>query len=313
MTRNALYFPFFAPPTTGGDFIAIDHIASLNRLGFDAKALYLRNDIGYRQFSVPVASGNIRFNERDIVVIGEVHKQLFDRLYRVNCIKVLHNQNPYYTFMGFDSVQQLNAYPLTHILTTSAYTKKILLGLGVAKPILVVRPFIPSYFAPGEKLLQIAYTTYKRGVEPGFVIGVFRSRYPELEHVPWLELRDMPRPACAAVMAQCAIYAAFPMLEGLGLMSLEAMASGCQVVGYVGAGGIEYATEDNGVWIGEGDHESFALKLKEACDLFLSNGRNRYVEYGISTARRYSQEIFERQIREAYMQIMGSMAEDFRF
>jgi len=46
-------------------------------------------------------------------------------------------------------------------------------------------------------------------------------------------------PGCAKVMAQSAIYGAFPLLEGLGLMSLEAMTSGCHVVGYVGGGEIE--------------------------------------------------------------------------
>jgi len=312
MPQNFLYFPFFVPPVTGGDFIAIDHITTLDRLGFNAKALYLRNDLGHLQFSVPTVAGNVRLNERDIVVIGEVHKQLFDRIRPVNCRKVMHNQNPFYTFMGFDSVQQLNEYPLTHILTTSTYTKKLLHDFGVAKPILVVRPFIPSYFSPGEKILQIAYTTYKRSFEPGFVIGLFKSRYPELAHVPWVELRNMSRAACARIMAQSVIYAAFPQLEGLGLMSLEAMASGCHVIGYLGGGGIEYARDDNGSWIEEGDHEKFVLSIKEACDLFLFKTPNPYVEAGILTAHNYSQQAFEEQIKDAYMQIMGSRAESYR-
>jgi glycosyltransferase involved in cell wall biosynthesis len=113
-------------------------------------------------------------------------------------------------------------------------------------------------------------------------------------------------------MAQSAVYAAFPRLEGLGLMSLEAMASGCHVVGYVGNGGVEYATDDNGMWVEEGDHNAFAAKLKEACDLVLSKAPNRYVENGIATARRYSQEAFDQQLKDAYMQIMGPMADQFR-
>jgi len=63
-------------------------------------------------------------------------------------------------------------------------------------------------------------------------MGVFRSKFTELAHVPWLPLLNMPRQGCAKVMAQSAIYAAFPLLEGLGLMNLEAMASGCHVVGF---------------------------------------------------------------------------------
>lgn len=313
MSQNTLYFPFYVPPVTGGDFIAVDHIAVLNCLGFDAKALYLRPDFGFQQFSVPtVSAGNVNLKEHDIVIVGEIHKQLFAQLKSVNCVKVLHNQNPFYTFQGFDSVQQLNEYPLTHIVTLSEFTKKVLHGLGVAKPILVVRPYIPLYFSPVEKRFQIAYSPYKRNFEPGFVIGAFKSRFPELANISWLPLTKMSRPACAQIMAQSAVYAAFPLLEGLGLMNLEAMASGCHVVGYIGSGGIEYATDDNGIWIEEGDHELFVLKIKEACDLFLSKARNPYVENGIATARGYSPERFEQQLRETYMAIMGSMAEKFR-
>jgi len=144
MSRNALYFSFITPPNTGGDFIAIDHIAALNRLGFDAKALYLRNDLGYLNFPVPAVSGSLRLNQNDIIIIAETHKQIFEQVRSVDCVKVLNDQNPFYTFHSFDSGQQLNEYPFAHIVTLSGYTKKLLHQLGVAKPILVVRPFIPS-------------------------------------------------------------------------------------------------------------------------------------------------------------------------
>jgi len=65
-------------------------------------------------------------------------------------------------------------------------------------------------------------------------------------------------------MRQSAVYAAFPLREGLGLMCLEAMASGCLVVGYTGQGGMEYATMYNGHWIEEGYHENFVKALAEA-------------------------------------------------
>lgn len=313
MSQNTIYFPFYDPPHTGGDFVNIEHITALNRFGFNAKALYLSSDLGYLQFPVPtVKSAGLNVTEHDIMVVPELHRRLFNQLKSVDCMKVMHNQAPYYTFLGFESVRHLNEYPLTHIITCSEFAKKMLRELGVTKPILLVRPYIPSFFSPAEKRLQIAFAPRKRPIETSFIVGTFKSRFPDLAHIPWVSLVNVSRQACAEAMAQSAIYAAFPRLEALGLMNLEAMASGCHVVGYTGNGGDEYATDDNGTWIKEGDYETFAVKLKEACDLVLSKAPNRYVENGIATARRYSQEAFDQQLKDAYLQIMGPMADKFR-
>lgn len=310
---NTLYFPFYVPPVTGGDFVNVDHIKGLNNLGFDAKALYLQSDLGYLQFQVPVANGaGVRFKPDDIVVVGEIHKQLFDQLRTLDCVKVLHNQAPYYTFFGFDTVQQLNEYPLSHVITSSHFAKAKLIDMGVTKPIWCVRPFIPSFFAPGTKRLQIAFTPNKRPHESSYVMGLFKSKFPEFANVPWLSLTGMPRGSCAQIMAQSAIYAAFPLLEGLGLMTLEAMASGCHVVGYTGSGGTEYSTSGNGFWIDEGRHETFVLKLKACCDMVRDKLPAPNIDLGMETARGYSQAHFEAQLQACYLDIMGPRANQFR-
>jgi glycosyltransferase involved in cell wall biosynthesis len=308
---STLYFPFYVPPVTGGDFVVIDHIKGLNKLGFDAKALYLQSDLGYLQFQVPVVS-RAQLKSNDIVVVGEVHKQLFEQLRAIDCIKVLHNQNPYYTFYSFDTVQQVNDYPLTHIIAPSRFTKAKLAEMGITKPVCCVQPFIPSYFAPGTKKLQIAFSPNKRFSESNYVMGRFKSRYPEFANVPWASLTRMTRQDCAKIMSQSAIYAAFPLLEGLGLMGLEAMASGCQVVGYTGGGGAEYSTSSNGFWIDEGDHETFVLELKRCCDIARAGALAPHIERGLETARVYSEETFEAQLQDCYLNIMGSLADNFR-
>jgi glycosyltransferase involved in cell wall biosynthesis len=95
-------------------------------------------------------------------------------------------------------------------------------------------------------------------------------------------------------------------------MSLEAMASGCLVVGYTGHGGSEYATEDNGIWVEDGNHAEFARKLSDACALVKAVPLNSYVENAIATARTYSLENFRQQLKEVYLAIMGPTAERFR-
>ena len=56
-------------------------------------------------------------------------------------------------------------------------------------------------------------------------------------------------------------------LEGFGLPPLEAMASGCLVVGFTGFGGLEYATKENGFWCGEDDLVTCACTLATAVRL----------------------------------------------
>jgi hypothetical protein len=310
MGHSSFYFSFYTPPTTGGDFVTIDHIAGLSRFGFDASALYFGSDLGYREFPVPAKPArNVKLNPDDIVVIGECQRAVFEQLRFVDCTKVMHNQNPYYMLSyGFDSVQRLNDYPLTHIIVPSIFAKNRLLDMGVTKPIRHVRPSIPEYFQPAAKRLQIAFSPNKRPQESAFIIAAFKARYPEFANVAWVPLSGISRQACAQIMAQSAVYAAFPMLEGLGLMCLEAMASGCLVVGYTGQGGKEYATIYNGHWIEEGDHENFVKTLAEGLHRARSEPPDPGIEAGIQTARGYSLENFETQLKQTYLELLGTRA-----
>jgi len=102
MAQNTIYYGFSLPPVTGGDFVALDHIAGLIRQGFDAKAFYGASDNGYTKFPVPVARLGTAFRPDDIVVLGENHS--FEGARAIPAIKLMHNQNPYLTFFGIDSV-----------------------------------------------------------------------------------------------------------------------------------------------------------------------------------------------------------------
>lgn len=144
-------------------------------------------------------------------------------------------------------------------------------------------------------------------------MGYFRSAFPELTHVPCIPITGLSREGGARVLAQSAVYAAFPHLESLGLMCLEAMACGCHVVGYTGGGGTEYANDGNGFWIEEsGDHhKTFSKRIKKALDL-VSAGETEQIRGGLKTARQYSRPAFSASVREAYGKILGQQVDDFR-
>jgi hypothetical protein len=310
MARNIIYYGFSLPPVTGGDFVSLDHIAGLIRLGFDARAFYGASDNGHAQFPVPVARLGTAFQPDDIMVLGENHS--FAAARAIPAIKVMHNQNPYFTFFGIESVAELNAYPLVHILVSSDFGAAKLAEMGVRKPISRVHPALPDYFAPKPKKFQIAYAPGKRELEANFLKGYFRAVAPDYAHVPWIALSGMTREACAGAMAGSAVYAALPLLESLGLMSLEAMASGCHVVGYTGHGGAEYATPENGDWIADGDHADFAAKLRAACRLHESGAANPKIDAGSVTAARFNGTNFDRELAAAWTGILGGKAGLYR-
>jgi len=307
-----IYYIFAAPPHTGGDHIAVQHIAALNRMGFNARVFYSSRDEGWRQFTVPVALPGPSLSDRDIFVAGEDQKVLFQGLRNAPCIKVMHNQNPFYTFDGFADVAAVNAYPFRHILLISDFCGEVLKKLGVQHPMTRVRPPVPEFFKPKPKKLQIAYSPRKRGPEGTFLSALFKVRCPEYAHVPWLPLINMSRQMAAGIMGETAVYAGLAWLESLGLMNLEAMASGCHVVGYVGHGGAEYVTPDNGDWIADGDHEAFVEKLGAACKLFESGEENPRIAAGFATAADFSQENFETNLLDAWTAILGADLAQYR-
>lgn len=307
-----IYYVFATPPCSGGDYIAVQHIAALNRMGFNAQAFYSSRDEGWRQFTVPVTVPGPLLTDRDIFVAGEDQKVLFQGLRATPCIKVMHNQNPFYTFDGFADVAAVNAYPFSHILLISDFCGEILKKLGVQHPMTRVRPPVPAFFKPKAKKFQIAYSPRKRGPEGAFLSAFFKACFPDYAHVPWLPLINMSRERTADVMGETAIYAGLPWLESLGLMNLEAMASGCHVVSYVGHGGAEYVTPRNGDWIAEGDHETFVGKLADACRLFESGQENPRMAAGFAAAANFSQENFESNLRDAWTAILGANLDQYR-
>lgn len=312
MAQHSIYFTFTLPPVSGGHFVALEQIAALNKMGFNAKVYYVGAPDGFDKFPVPAVRAGAPLSADDVIVVGEENKNLLRDLRNLTSIKVLHNQNPYYTFAGFDSAADLSAYPFAAAIVPSDFCAAQMKAMGVTRAIHRVRPAVPDYFAPGVKKLQIAFAPRKRQIEALYLKGCFGARAPDYAHVPWVPLMNISRQDCAKAMNQSAIFAALPHLESLGLTSLEAMAAGCHVVGYTGHGGAEYAMSGNGDWIAEGDHDAFIEKLREACRLFESGQPNPKVEAGRTTAAAFSRDGFESELQAAWLAILGDRADLYR-
>jgi len=86
--------------------------------------------------------------------------------------------------------------------------------------------------------------------------------------VPWVAIENIPQHEGAKILGESAVLLALSHKESLGLPPLEAMASGCLVVGFHGEGGLEYMTERNGWWADAGDWKTCVNGLAAALDMY---------------------------------------------
>ena len=78
-----------------------------------------------------------------------------------------------------------------------------------------------------------------------------------------IDLNQLSHSEIAQTMNKSIIFLSSNLDEGFSLPSIEAMASGCLVIGYTGKGGNEYFKEEFSLPVPEKDIQQFALKLEE--------------------------------------------------
>ncbi|MFM7422280.1 MAG: glycosyltransferase [Alphaproteobacteria bacterium] len=123
-----------------------------------------------------------------------------------------------------------------------------------------------NIFRPGEKKLQICVVPRKLPREFEAIIGGLRLLHPTFVGIPILRIDSVPEPQVAAMMASSAVFLSLCHREALPLTPIEAMASGCAVVGYHGWGGLDYASAANGRWFGHDEIEGVIDALAEVLE-----------------------------------------------
>ena len=91
-------------------------------------------------------------------------------------------------------------------------------------------------------------------------------------------------------------------MEACPLVPLEAMASGCIVVGYTGYGGLEYASSQNGFWFSPEQLEEVVDTIATVIE-GLSRGDQRLIQIagsGIATAARFSKQHTKEALKQVY-------------
>lgn len=191
--------------------------------------------------------------------------------------KVIFNQNCYYTFEHYSLFQNTSENPYLHqdTIATICCSEDAENYLGFTFPharILRMALGIDSKifsFSENKKKL-IAFMPRKLSDDVTQVINILRQRN-FLSDWEFASIEDKTEKEVAEIMKQSAIYLSFNYREGFGLPPVEAMATGCYVIGYCGQAGKEYMKKEFSSPVEDGNIISFVEKIEEAIEMYVND------------------------------------------
>lgn len=300
----------------GGQLVNLEHVETLRSFGYDARYLVLKPEAVTPDpkfppgREVPWETDPAELTADDFVVVGEMFGFGAVKVQHTPARKLIHNQNPFYSFMAFRDLDAVRGWGCEAILCPSSFTASQLRAFGWEGPLHVIRPAIDPAFAAAPQqrdLLRIVFMPRKRRIEAPLIRGIFLSKRPDLaEKVRWVEIDGRPRHEVAHALGASDLFLSLSYAEGLGLPPLEAMAAGSLVVGFHGGGGLDYATAENGDWFDDGQAVAIAERLAERVDQLIAGetfAARRAA--GRRTAAGFNPEAFRAALRSAWEAIAG--------
>jgi glycosyltransferase involved in cell wall biosynthesis len=291
---------------SGGIKMHYRHVEMLVRMGFDAWVSVSEGRNDWFESGVRVFDGET--TPEDIVVFPEVLNGGLGELSQMpaRCAKVLLCQNQYYMFSETISKHPLAELNFAKHLTVGRTARGYLERVFAPNKFDVVPVFVdPKLFYPRDKQARIAVIPRKLPNEYRIVKSIFLLKYPALRNVPWDVIEQKNESEVAESLGRATVFLSLCHLECAPLTPLEAMASGCVVVGFHGYGGQDYANAQNGLWLRPDFLEETADALAEAV-LGVESGDPKFSAMrnaGFATARSYSETRTESALRDVFSQL----------
>lgn len=254
MGRIIYLCPFPKNAITGGIKTAYRHVELLSELGYDAHVWQPEGCPSWFRSPSRVITQlpEDLLRPDDTLVFPEVIGfPDFTPLLRTTrpCTKLLFCQNQYYVFNELIPRTTFAALGFRDVFASSLACKGLLERVLHLRDVAVI-PYDINHalFRPREKKLQIAVVPRKMPQIASTIGFIFKAKYPDTRHIPFAVADNFTEEQLAEVLGTSHILLALNQMESLGLVPLEAMASGCVVTGFHGYGGLEYANTETGFW-----------------------------------------------------------------
>lgn len=206
----------------------------------------------------------------DVLVIPEIYGPGLGGI-APGVAKVVFNQNTANTFAGYDLPVRRGgtAYDHPEVIGAVCVSEDEAAVLRFAFPELDVRRITlqvdPGLFRPAAKRRRITFMPRKGGRDAARVLALLGAR-GVLDDVEVVALEGLDEAGVAAAQSEALVFLSFSVDEGWGLPPIEALASGCLVVGYHGMGGREFLTPDLAWPVEQGDVLAFARTVEDVLD-----------------------------------------------
>jgi hypothetical protein len=258
MGRIIFVNPFAKTLITGGIKSTYYHAELLSELGF--RTTVFQPD-GPPAWCSPrlqaLATNTLMPTAEDILVFPETLNGWLGRAARTPtpARKIIFCQNQFYMISYATTAEAYAKMGFSHFIVPGHVCKNTIEDILQLQNISIVPYYIDQYlFHPREKITRIVTVPRKWAAHDGFpshadmVRTMLGMKYPHLRSVPWELLEKKSESEVAEIMGGSTVFLSLCYMEACPLAPLEAMASGCVVVGYHGNGGLEYATPENGIW-----------------------------------------------------------------
>jgi hypothetical protein len=257
---------------TGGDQVIYRHARMLGELGIPTCVIHPKSGFCYPQLDKPPEISSlkeVRFTAADLLVLPEDLGPYLNKA-APGTRKILFNQSIAYSFRGYTLGPESLLPPYLHkeyvqCITVSEYSRDWLEftfpGLKCERIHLSINHELFHNRRPDLKQRRICYFTRKNTQDQHLVLQSLRSRN-YLKNWGLDAIENITSDGVADVMSRAAICLSFGLHEGLGLANLEAMASGCRLIGYSGYGGQEFFSSGRAVEVPPCDIPAFVQAIE---------------------------------------------------
>lgn len=252
------------------------HVEILNSAGYEAYLLLSEKGLEAKWFEhkVPIIDAQTYSKlfdpGKDFTVLPEIIGRSSD----IPGNKVIFNQNAYYTFKNYSfKIEHSSIYHdprLRGVMVVSKDNKKYLdycFPKLKSKIFNITNGVNTQVFKPAEKKKRIAFFLRKNILEVESVFNMLLQRCAALGW-QFALIQNKTEKEIAEILGETTFYLHFGYPEGCPLTVMEAMASGCYVMGYEGFGGKELYDKRFSTSIPNSDVLRFAKAAEKAIKLY---------------------------------------------